>query len=90
MTKLAENNPQGTANIADDRVLSVVFPITKLCHCDCVSDRYYSRNFINQAGFKVHRIFYKCRNCKSRIFDDFIPAIDKMMHVNVMDLLNNR
>ena len=25
MTKLAENNPQGTANIADDRVLPTVF-----------------------------------------------------------------
>jgi hypothetical protein len=25
MTKLAENNPQGTANIADDRVLAPVF-----------------------------------------------------------------
>ena len=24
MTKLAENNPQGTANIADDRVLATV------------------------------------------------------------------
>jgi hypothetical protein len=29
MTKLAENNPQGTANIADDRVLApVLFSIT--------------------------------------------------------------
>lgn len=27
MTKLAENNPQGTANIADDRVLAnVIYP----------------------------------------------------------------
>jgi len=26
MTKLSENNPQGTANIADDRVLAVVYP----------------------------------------------------------------
>jgi hypothetical protein len=30
MTKLAENNPQGTANIADDRVLAVVN-----CSIDC-------------------------------------------------------
>ena len=27
MTKLAENNPQGTANIADDRVLVAAFII---------------------------------------------------------------
>jgi hypothetical protein len=28
MTKLAENNPQGTANIADDRVLAVGYTST--------------------------------------------------------------
>jgi hypothetical protein len=32
MTKLEENNPQGTANIADDRVLCPV--VIKSCHCN--------------------------------------------------------
>ena len=29
MTKLAENNPQGTANIDDDRVLATVLDVIK-------------------------------------------------------------
>lgn len=29
MTKLAENNPQGTANIADDRVSATVLDVIK-------------------------------------------------------------
>lgn len=31
MTKIVENNQQGTANIADDRVLCPV--VIKSCHC---------------------------------------------------------
>ena len=35
MTKLSENYPQGTANIADDRVLAPVFVYEFLYNSDC-------------------------------------------------------
>jgi hypothetical protein len=39
MTKLAENNPQGTANIADDRVLAPVFSIGMTVYYKSLSGR---------------------------------------------------
>lgn len=53
------------------------FPVTKMCHCMDIADKYYSRSFINVLGFKVTRVFYRCRNCCSRIYSDFIPELDK-------------
>ena len=38
MTKLAENYPQGTANIADDRVLYAVFNFFKRKKCSHLFD----------------------------------------------------
>lgn len=56
MTKLAENNPQGTANIADDRVLAVVF-------CDYGVARGYSYNRLTDTSMRPY--IDNCR-CKAR------------------------
>lgn len=63
------------------------YPIEKLCYCDKIADRYNKKSFVSKAGFKVVRVYYKCRNCKSRIHDDFCPELDSMKVVNVLDLL---
>jgi len=60
--------------------------IIKECHCGKIADKYFMRKFINQNGNEVIRIFYRCRNCSSRIHQDFIPEIDKLPQVNVIDL----
>jgi hypothetical protein len=62
-------------------------PLTKFCHCDGIADKYFVRNFINQVGYKVYRVFYRCRNCCSRIHTDICPTIDNSESVNVFDLL---
>lgn len=54
------------------------------------ANKYYTRTFINKVDLKVIRVFYKCENCKSRIYDDFIPELDNMETVNVFDLLEKQ
>ena len=47
MTKLAENNPQGTANIADDRVLATVLILYFMNHQfkQNKADEYYTKEY---------------------------------------------
>jgi len=80
-----QNSTEQAVNYTD--LLSAVFPVTKECHCGHVADKYRKRNFKNALGQEVTRIFYRCRNCWSRIHEDFIPEMDKKTTVNVMDLL---
>jgi len=77
--------------MSNDNIASVIgtLPNTKECHCTHTADKYYKRTFINQLGHKVSRVFYRCRNCSSRIHEDFIPKIEGEKLINVMDLLNS-
>ena len=51
MTKLAENNPQGTANIADDRVLVTA----ALSGCEIVKCQYYKDGKCNDPNVYVNK-----------------------------------
>lgn len=63
-------------------------PKTMHCHCCCLADKYRTRMFINQLGYTVYRVFYRCRNCWSRVNRDFSPEFDrKNPPINVMDTL---
>lgn len=66
-----------------------IYPDIKECHCMAVADKYFTRTFINKAGYKVIKIFYKCRNCKSRIHDYFIPELENKS-VDVFKLLKQK
>lgn len=70
--------------------MEVILGSTKECHCGSLADKYRQRKFINQLGQEVIRVFYRCRNCWSRIQKDFIPELDDVKSVNVLDLLNNK
>ncbi len=72
-----------------DNIETSPFPVTKECHCMSTADKYTTRKFINQNGNKVIRIFYRCRNCWSRIHEDFIPEIDNLSQVDVIELLKS-
>jgi len=62
---------------------------TAECHCTAIADRYRERAFVNQLGWKIKRVFYRCRNCCSRLSHDFIPKEHTTL-VNVIDLLNKK
>jgi tRNA G37 N-methylase Trm5 len=57
------------------------------CHCLSPANKYFTRTFINQLNYKVFRAWYKCTNCKSRIFRDYSPEMDAVKKVNVFDLI---
>jgi len=59
----------------------------KECHCGHIADKYFTRTFTNELGYEVVRIFYRCRNCLSRISQDFLPEIDALHKESVFDLL---
>ena len=52
-----------------------------------VAHKYRTRRFVNMMGHSVVRQFYRCENCWSRIYEDYIEEVDKLETVNVMDLL---
>lgn len=64
-------------------------PLTKECHCGNIADKYRQRRFINQLNQEVNRAFYRCRNCWSRIHEDFIPEMETMQRANVFDLIKS-
>jgi len=51
MTKLAENNPQGTANIADDRMLATA----TLSGCEIVKCQHYKDGKCNDPNEYVNK-----------------------------------
>jgi hypothetical protein len=61
--------------------------LTKRCHCGHIADRYRKRTFVNQLGYTVIRAFYRCRNCWSRIHEDFIPELNSAHKINVLELI---
>ncbi len=82
--------PPSEANSANGQlsIISGSFPSTIDCHCMGNAIRYRQRTFTNHMGHKVTRVFYRCENCLSRIYIDYIPELDKAV-VNVFDLLKN-
>lgn len=68
----------------------MIVPKEKECHCGEIADKYYTHKFMSEAGYNVIRIFYKCRNCKSRIFEDFCPELDSMEQVDVIKLIQSK
>ena len=73
MTKLSENNPQGTANIADDRVLATA----ALSSCEIVKCQHYKdgkcndpNEYVNKQGESV------CgRRDDAIIYEDYLEII---------------
>jgi ribosomal protein S14 len=71
MTKLAENNPQGPANIADDRVLAPVYRYD--IRCDKCGRFINSKEFKKKGGasecfvpdseVSTEEISYRCKKC---------------------------
>ncbi len=59
---------------------------TAICHCTSVADIYRTRTFINQLGWEIKRVFYRCRNCCSRLSYDFIPK-EHSQQVSLTDIL---
>ncbi len=62
----------------------LTIPSSINCHCDNIAFKYYQRKYINNLGYLVIWVFYKCINCKSRIYEDFIPEIDNMNNIDIM------
>ncbi len=60
------------------------------CHCMANAHRYYTRTFTNQLGQIVHRVFYRCENCLSRIYRDYVPDLEKCERINVLDLISDK
>lgn len=57
------------------------------CHCCFDAHRYRVRTFVNKFGHTVYRAFYRCENCLSRIVHSYIPELDKLPSVCVLDLI---
>jgi len=58
-------------------------PLIKECHCGSDAHKYRTRTFVNELGFTVYRIFYRCENCWSRINEDFSPEFDNLPVIDV-------
>lgn len=57
--------------------------IVKECHCGSDAHKYRTHKFVNQLGYTVYRIFYRCENCWSGINEDFCPDFDKLSLTDV-------
>lgn len=69
--------------------VSVSFPLEKDCHCGSIADKYLTKKFKNHLDQTVVKIFYRCRNCRSRLNHCFIPKLESLKTINVFDLLKN-
>ena len=86
MTKISKNVqvPQ-----CDKTTVSGCFSLESECHCGSIADKYTTRKYKNSFGYDYYRIFYRCRNCLSRIHNDFIPEIDKLKTFDVVEFMRN-
>lgn len=69
MTKLAENNPQGTANIADDRVLAKQFSYT-------LEDCFNAKNKLIELNLQKEEEFYYHDGADSDTYMDGEPMLN--------------
>ena len=85
MTKLAENNPQGTANIADDRVLATVFDFNERVVWDS-GFGYEIGHFLGEGNsydtwlidVRIGLITEPCSHSKSEVFKYTTELINKL------------
>lgn len=45
-------------------------------YCECESNRYYTRKYVNNFGMKVEKYFFKCVSCHTKYDECYIPTID--------------
>lgn len=81
-------NTQGEAE--NQTTVSGCFPMEHECHCGNIADKYTTRKYKNSFGYDYYRVFYRCRNCLSRIYNDFIPDVDKLQTFDVIEFLRNK
>lgn len=85
MTKLSENNPQGTANIADDRVLATVFDFNERVVWDS-GFGYEIGYFLGEGNWydtwlidvRTGLIIGECSHSKSEVFKYTTELINKL------------
>jgi len=90
MTKLAENNPQGTANIADDRVLCGVFtsmPTWKLVKYQLEISRIIADREVNQILIDDLDISVRCYQLLKQ---QNIKYLNQLCHLKKDDMVKFR
>jgi hypothetical protein len=94
MTKLAENNPQGTANIADDRVLAVVIDVWYKCGEIHPPKEYHGKQILVEIdwnyGYAIARWDYYNRKFYPDSYQDTKRTKALFTGISRWRIINNR